>query len=431
MPVRAVSITINYTAWNTSTNSGATGDVANHTLKLIKDGTAASPTNSASEVDATNCPGSYKLVLTSAEMTADTVRLAGKSSTANVVIIPSDIITEHGVLPTVQQGNTGALPTGDAAGKVLLQATQPGVTIPTVTTLTNAPGDSAGVGTLLTRLPSTITLTGGAVTVGTNNDKSGYTVSGTVNANAVQWGGAALPTSFTASNFVAAPTAAANATAAAAAILANPSYLLQTDSAGKVGVNNLPVEFLTSAEQTQLTTAVNDLVSILSTEDSATQVTAVQTGINNLLTRLPAALSFDTHGNVNASVASWNGTAIATAVPNTANLDATITSRMATFTYTAPANPTDYAKSNVTPTWYAAPDNADVTTALADLVTLLGRTDPATALATLQTAATAIKAKTDQLTFTGGQVNANASVTAITPVFEADAPISPTFSGGS
>lgn len=42
-----------------------------------------------------------------------------------------------------------------SSGKVLLQATQSGVTIPTVTTLTNAPSDSSGVTTLLSRLSAT------------------------------------------------------------------------------------------------------------------------------------------------------------------------------------------------------------------------------------------------------------------------------------
>lgn len=42
-----------------------------------------------------------------------------------------------------------------SSGAVLLQATQTGVTIPTVTTLTNAPSDSSGVTTLLSRLSST------------------------------------------------------------------------------------------------------------------------------------------------------------------------------------------------------------------------------------------------------------------------------------
>ena len=41
---------------------------------------------------------------------------------------------------------------------------------------TYAGGDTAGTTTLLTRLPSAITLSSGAVTVGTNNDKTGYSL---------------------------------------------------------------------------------------------------------------------------------------------------------------------------------------------------------------------------------------------------------------
>lgn len=51
-------------------------------------------------------------------------------------------------------------------GKVLLQATQTGVTIPTVTTLTNAPSDSSGVTTLLSRIIGTLAS-------GTHNAQSG------------------------------------------------------------------------------------------------------------------------------------------------------------------------------------------------------------------------------------------------------------------
>jgi hypothetical protein len=74
---------------------------------------------------------------------------------------------------------------------------------------TYAGGDTAGTATLLTRLPSAISLSGGAVTVGTNNDKSGYSLTPTtglgnqtanitgsvssvtarVTANTDQWGG--------------------------------------------------------------------------------------------------------------------------------------------------------------------------------------------------------------------------------------------------
>jgi hypothetical protein len=87
MPSRGTSITIVYTAWDNVANAPKTGDVANHTLRWIKDGTASAPTNAASEVDSTNVPGEYKLTLTTTEGTCDFGKLAGKSSTAGVSII--------------------------------------------------------------------------------------------------------------------------------------------------------------------------------------------------------------------------------------------------------------------------------------------------------------------------------------------------------
>ena len=96
---------------------------------------------------------------------------------------------------------------------------------------TYAGGDTAGTATLLTRLPSAISLSGGAVTVGTNNDKTGYSLTPTtglgnqtanitgsvssvtarVTANTDQWGGVAVtgmpmptytqPTGFLAATF--------------------------------------------------------------------------------------------------------------------------------------------------------------------------------------------------------------------------------------
>ena len=103
MALKNTQITVCFTVWDTSGNAGKTGDVANLTLKVITDGTAATPTNSASEVDATNCPGTYKLTLTAGEMNGSHVRLAGKSSTADTVVIPVDIVTEGGVLGTLAQ----------------------------------------------------------------------------------------------------------------------------------------------------------------------------------------------------------------------------------------------------------------------------------------------------------------------------------------
>jgi len=93
MAIRGKSITITYTAWDTANSVGKTGDSTNHTLRLIRDGTAVAPSGSPAEVDATKCPGEYKITLTAAEMSADVVVLAGKSDTADVVILPVRMTT--------------------------------------------------------------------------------------------------------------------------------------------------------------------------------------------------------------------------------------------------------------------------------------------------------------------------------------------------
>ena len=59
MAAYGVEITITYTAWDTSTNTPKTGDVANHTMRIVKDGVAAAATNSPAESE----NGEYTLVL--------------------------------------------------------------------------------------------------------------------------------------------------------------------------------------------------------------------------------------------------------------------------------------------------------------------------------------------------------------------------------
>lgn len=88
MPQIDTQTVISYLAWNTSDQAGETGDNANHTLKIISDGEAASPSNSPSEIDAANCPGIYKITITAGENNGDLMMLAGKSSTSDVVIYP-------------------------------------------------------------------------------------------------------------------------------------------------------------------------------------------------------------------------------------------------------------------------------------------------------------------------------------------------------
>jgi len=89
MATRALQQVVCYIAWNTSTNAYVTGDVANHTLYWTKDGTASAVSNSPAEVDATHFPGLYKLTLTSTETDCIEGVLGGKSSTSNVILLPT------------------------------------------------------------------------------------------------------------------------------------------------------------------------------------------------------------------------------------------------------------------------------------------------------------------------------------------------------
>lgn len=114
--IYGVQFTLTYTAWDTVANAGKTGDVANHSLRWIKDGVDAAATNAPAEVSAANAPGEYKVVITAAEAQALIGKLAGKSATANISIIPQQVTFER--LPNVDPGTNGGLPTTDANNKV-------------------------------------------------------------------------------------------------------------------------------------------------------------------------------------------------------------------------------------------------------------------------------------------------------------------------
>lgn len=117
MASKGQSLTIQYVAWDTDNNAGKTGDVSNHTLRWVKDGSSAAPTNSPSEVDATNAPGVYKITLTAAECDCWVGTLCGKSSTADVSIIPLTLTFEQ--LPTAAAGTENGLGKCNASGDVV------------------------------------------------------------------------------------------------------------------------------------------------------------------------------------------------------------------------------------------------------------------------------------------------------------------------
>jgi hypothetical protein len=151
MPSYGQTVTLQYVAWDTANNAAKTGDAGNHSLRWVKDGVAAAPTNSPVEVDAAAAPGVYRLLLTAAEASCQLGTLCGKSSTSGIAIVPVTLSFEN--LPVAPPGTTNGLP-------------QIGIA-----PLTN----------LDVAVSSRSTFSGGAVssvtspvTVGTNNDKTGY-----------------------------------------------------------------------------------------------------------------------------------------------------------------------------------------------------------------------------------------------------------------
>jgi hypothetical protein len=108
MPSKFQAITVSVYAWNTVTQAPQTGDAANLTLRLVRDGGApAPPTNGPVEIDATNMPGWYQVSLTTSECDANVIVLGGKSSTSGVIVCGAQVTFEQ--LPTASPGSSGGL----------------------------------------------------------------------------------------------------------------------------------------------------------------------------------------------------------------------------------------------------------------------------------------------------------------------------------
>lgn len=116
MALYGVEQAVYYYAWDTANNTLKTGDSANHTLYWVKDGTASAATNAAAEVDGTNAPGIYKVVITATEAQCKHGVVGGKSSTADIELfgVPNDFVQ----LPNAAPGANGGLPTVNASNYV-------------------------------------------------------------------------------------------------------------------------------------------------------------------------------------------------------------------------------------------------------------------------------------------------------------------------
>lgn len=105
MATRAKAFYARYKAVNATTGVPMPGDVANHTLRWVKDGTPSAPTNSPSEIDATNLPGVYQVLITAQEADADSGHLSGTSSTSDIVIIGTEYAFETDPARVISGGN--------------------------------------------------------------------------------------------------------------------------------------------------------------------------------------------------------------------------------------------------------------------------------------------------------------------------------------
>jgi hypothetical protein len=84
-----------FTAIDSTDGSFKTGDSANITADISKDGGADAPLTdtSATEVDATNMPGLYWFDVSGTETTADVIAIQAQSTTSNIVLDPVTIYT--------------------------------------------------------------------------------------------------------------------------------------------------------------------------------------------------------------------------------------------------------------------------------------------------------------------------------------------------
>jgi uncharacterized protein YjbJ (UPF0337 family) len=197
-----------------------TGDAANITIYVAKDDGAvtALTDTSAAEVDATNDKGTYTVDVAQAESNAIKLRFSGKSTTGGVVIVPQTIFTRPAGFSagtanvnTATVSNDAITANAIAANAITDAKVASDVTIASVTgavgSVTGAVGSVTGnvggnvtgsVGSVVGAVGSVTGNVGGnvngnvvgsvasvtaGVTVTTNNDKTGYSLSQSFPAN--------------------------------------------------------------------------------------------------------------------------------------------------------------------------------------------------------------------------------------------------------
>lgn len=149
-------------AFDTTTGAPKTGDGANITVYVAKDWGAVTvlTDTTATELDATNAKGWYLFDVSQTESNADALLFSGKSATANISVVGQLIYTLPPNLSALSVDSNGRVDVIKLAG-----------TTQTARDLGASVLLSPGTGT------GQVSLSSGAVTVGTNNDKTGYALS--------------------------------------------------------------------------------------------------------------------------------------------------------------------------------------------------------------------------------------------------------------
>lgn len=112
-------------AFDYSTGAPKTGDAANLTAYVAKDGgsTTALTDTSATEVSSTNAPGVYEFDLSQGETNADRLDFTCKSSTANVAIVPLlNVQTVAQYFSVAALDSSGQITVGALAANVITAA---------------------------------------------------------------------------------------------------------------------------------------------------------------------------------------------------------------------------------------------------------------------------------------------------------------------
>lgn len=126
MAYYGVQFRLRYKAWNTADNAPVTGDVANHTITLRRDGTDAAFVGTKTEIGG----GDYEAVISATLAQAYEIAGRGVSSTADVeLFFEPPIRTVR--LPNVEPGVNGGLPVLESHGVMDPQGNLEFVAMPT------------------------------------------------------------------------------------------------------------------------------------------------------------------------------------------------------------------------------------------------------------------------------------------------------------